>query len=82
MDKLKRYWWVVGMVVVVLLILGCLFYWYQWRPLKLREDCYQKASSSISDIIISRGDVEEANSLLGLKDKIYHSCLHSKGLKE
>ncbi|HBV58401.1 MAG TPA: hypothetical protein DEB73_04065 [Candidatus Magasanikbacteria bacterium] len=49
--KKSRWYWLI--VLVVILILGGLFYWYEWRPIKIRQECFkisQVSSQNITDI--------------------------------
>jgi len=36
MEKLKQYWLII---VIVLVVFGGLFYWFQWRPSQIRKEC-------------------------------------------
>lgn len=63
MNKLKQYWPIILLVVV---ILGGLFYWYEWRPSRIRTTCYWQ--SRVSDI--------------GVNEYKFDSCLKLKGLEK
>ncbi len=41
-EKIKKYQW-LSVMAVLLLIAGFAFYWYEWRPNKIRERCYAEA---------------------------------------
>ena len=37
MEKIKEY---KGIIILILIVLGAAFYWYEWRPSKIRKDCF------------------------------------------
>lgn len=56
-------------IILAILMIGGLFYWYEWRPSNIRQDCmnrFKKIEMKISSIDI-------------YKD-IYTLCLHQNGL--
>lgn len=36
MEILKKYWLII---LLAFAIIGGLFYWYEWRPVKIKHDC-------------------------------------------
>ena len=65
MQKLKQYWVIILLIVV---ILGGLFYWFELRPAKIISDC-----SSIA----------RSNAKLGYESfaSVYDDCLMANGIK-
>jgi hypothetical protein len=59
-EQIKKYWW----IIIVILIVGFSFYWYEWRPSQIRIEC-----SKVCDLIA--GEFCE--------DK-YQDCLFRHGL--
>jgi len=55
--------------IVVLLLVTALFYWFQWRPAKIRSYCDWKVRSK-TNWRVTKSYNEK-----------YNSCLHEKGLK-
>ncbi len=55
--------------VIVLLFIG-LFYWYEYRPSKIRKECITKAETHTGNMLPSK-TVVDAN---------YSNCLKSNGL--
>ena len=71
MTKLKQYW-LIG-VVVLIIFLGY-FYWFQWRPSQIVKQCDKEAVEKASD-------VDDGNQAIKIYDARYKSCLRAKGLK-
>lgn len=36
MKKLKKHW---AIILLIFLFIGGLFYWYEWRPSKIKQNC-------------------------------------------
>ena len=34
-QTLKKYWW----TIIIVLIIGRAFYWFEWRPAQIKHDC-------------------------------------------
>lgn len=49
MQKLKEYKYII---LMALLILGFVFYWYSWRPSKIRSSCFE-SSLARADLYIN-----------------------------
>lgn len=64
---LKRYWWVIPIV----LVLSGAFYWYEWRPIKIRKEC----------LIKLRDYSTESNKKAYELNVAYRLCIVAKGLK-
>lgn len=62
-GKWKRY----RIILVVILGIGSLFYWYEWRPSQIKKQCNESADRE------SEGWEKDY-------DYIYKKCLHNKGL--
>ncbi|KKU81028.1 MAG: hypothetical protein UY07_C0027G0009 [Parcubacteria group bacterium GW2011_GWA1_47_8] len=45
MEKIKEY---KGIIILILVVLGGAFYWYEWRPTQIRKDCFN-TSQDFSD---------------------------------
>lgn len=64
MGKLKEYKYII---LILLIILGFAFYWYEWRPTNIRKDCFNR--SQIFDAYADR-------------DKAYEICVMSNGINK
>ena len=77
MEKLKQY---KHIILIVLVILGLAFYWYEWRPNKIRFECNDSAFRS------SMASQDESsytqNGRMDLKGKFYKDCLRYNGLEK
>jgi len=62
-EKIKS---IYVILIVILIVLGFAFYWFQWRPTQIRKKCY--------DVAINIGGVNF--------DKNYQSCLLDHGLEK
>lgn len=73
MEKLKQYKFII---LIGLVILGFAFYWYEYRPTKIREKCFAEAEFDQ----VAKGKyigVYERT----LIDRYYSDCLMRFGLK-
>lgn len=55
--------------ILIVLVLGGAFYWFEYRPSQIRQECIKKAKAS-------QGNVSFRETLEGH----YSDCLRSKGL--
>ncbi len=85
----------VGMILVFLLIvIGGWFYWYEYRPLRIRQRCddlaSEKAINKMKDIRIKFGEFDEELAKTVEQEEMYNmddfkvyfdQCLEKHGLK-
>ena len=70
----------VVVIFVVLLVLGGVFYWYEWRPTQIRKECQWKTENTeYRDVLEKRiqlklGGTEE--------NDLYQICLREHGLEK
>ena len=57
-------------IVLILVILGVAFYWYEWRPSQIRMECSEIAKDKTTGL----GATYERY------ENYYESCLREKGL--
>lgn len=64
----------ISLICAIVSAFGFYFYWYQYRPAAIRQDCYQSVEATNPDYMkqVGLGD----DSTRGL----YDACLASKGL--
>ena len=62
--------------LLILIILGFAFYWYEWRPMKIRINCLNEMADG--KIKISGGDLNGIDKFEAMKN----ICLFEKGIKE
>lgn len=80
------------MAIVILLFVVGLFYWFQYRPSKIRSSCVEEASQEAKELLTTKaklpgGEEYEEASVRNLfleddYDFYYLNCLNSKGLSE
>lgn len=66
MEKVKQFKYII---ILVLVILGFVFYWYSWRPSNIVKACADRYLRVLSD---DRGD----------KEYVYKMCLLEMGLSQ
>lgn len=73
MDKLKQYKYII---LIVLVILGFIFYWYEYRPMKIKQQCS-------ADAQFDQRATMETNDLKRQEfiNMYYDDCLMRFGLK-
>lgn len=85
-DFLKQNWLKASLLVIIVVMVGGAFYWYEWRPSQIRKKCYFYLQ-------IGGGFVDEktADGLPSLKmipvpsdraDEFYRDCLRQYGLEK
>lgn len=62
--------------LVILVILGGAFYWFQWRPSQIRKECYNSAIKNPFNIYNSESE-RRAN-----LNFVYGNCLKRNGLEK
>ena len=68
--------------IVLFLIVGFLFYWFQVRPVMIRKVCNEYAYEQAKDTGQKRGiGLKEGWYVTDDRDYAYENCLHNKGLK-
>ncbi len=68
------------LIIFLALIIGGIFYWFEWRPTSIRKECSEWATV-YSNTLLRDGSFMESQ----YQDKRnfnYKTCLTDKGLKE
>lgn len=68
MEKLKEYKYII---LILLLVLGGCFYWFQLRPTLVKKECYKSSQTQIGKFSWNTQTNEY----------IYNECLLRYGLK-
>ena len=80
MDFLKENWFKVSFLAVVIVVIGGSFYWFQWRPQKIRIECNDSAfRGSMESLDVS---TQTQSGRMDLKYKFYKDCLRYSGIEE
>lgn len=77
MNEAKRETLVKIIAFWILLLIAGWFYWYEWRPAKIRGRCLAQVQSSLRVVSVSN-DIER-NRLIELE---YKNCIRVWGLAE
>lgn len=75
MDKIKKY---KGLIIIAL-IMGLAFYWYEWRPTTIKEGCAQYADRVAGNRIFGEDNIP-MEEIYKTYDNTYENCLKSRGL--
>lgn len=70
---------IVILTLLVLLVLGGAFYWFEYRPSQIRKDCARRAE----DILKSEQRSVPENAAIGLGEYeryVYERCIHLQGI--
>ena len=73
MDAIKKY---KELFIVGLVIIAFAFYWYEWRPIQIKKECYQFSSGGY----LSPQSPLKAINPFESPDERYKNCLREKGL--
>lgn len=72
MKKFSRILFAVLLIVTVSFV----FYWYEYKPSKIRSDCADKAFSALEKL----EDQQITAVTVPLHQYVYENCLHRSGL--
>jgi len=75
-QKFKSSWKLITIPLTIFVLIGLWFYWFQWRPSQVRNDCHKIAMQGAIDKI-AHDNLWSKNDY----DVYYEVCLHAKGLK-
>ncbi len=78
MEKIKQYKFII---LIVILILGFAFYWFEWRPSSIKKDCYNEAKEKAIEKF-TNSNLERLSGKFTKEDydAYYKWCLEQKGL--
>ncbi|MDO8452249.1 MAG: hypothetical protein Q7S79_00700 [bacterium] len=73
---LKKYW----RVIIAILIVGLIFYWYEWRPAQVRKECAARVHEKTTgfDAVLFLAKQGSQKDI----DNLYKNCLREKGIEE
>ena len=93
--ELKIHYIVIIVIILIIAVLGCVFYWYELRPSRIRSLCAEKAIDTIEEMMnsleedevghsyVKRFSNEGVISVIGDEyNTAYEICLKKNGLKE
>ncbi|OQX71073.1 hypothetical protein B6D52_02750 [Candidatus Parcubacteria bacterium 4484_255] len=78
----------IGIIILTVMILGFLFYWYEFRPSQIKKWCFIEAQEEAIKLLKTKAEIlekykEGAERDLYLEDDFeyyYKNCLRKKGL--
>jgi hypothetical protein len=73
MEKLKQYKYII---LIGLVVMGFAFYWYEWRPTKIKESC--SAEARFDQRTMAEQDDNKRQDFINM---YYNDCLMRFGLK-
>ena len=74
MIWLKENWFKLVLTVSVVVVLGLVFYWYEFRTAQAKKECTKKATEAV------RGNDYSIDTGVKAYDFVYENCLRQKGL--
>ena len=69
-------------IIVILLIAGGLFYWYEWRPSRVYIECQHKAKKWFKNYSEDKLESKFTSDKERAYNFIYENCLRQKGIDE
>ena len=73
MEKLKQYKYII---LILLITLGFVFYWFEYRPTKIKETCSAEAHMGLR--ILAEANDNKRQEMI---NSYYYDCLMRFGLK-
>jgi len=68
------------LLVIILLILGFLFYWFQWRPAEIRKKCVRAANITARKTTVFSIYGNPNAPFQQQSDWLYTQCCREKGI--
>lgn len=82
---MKRLYYLL--IVLLLLVAGSAFYWYEYRPVRIKKECYKKANDYKNSInstyngLLQDGIKTTEPNLDKFLNSEYEKCLMEEGIK-
>ncbi len=67
-------------VLIVLFVIGLLFYWFELRPSAIKKDCSGFAERTAADAVRSKSMDYYSSQRIALYEDTYKECLRDRGL--
>ncbi len=77
MEKLKEYKLII---ILVLVVLGGAFYWYEWRPSQIKKECNGQAYFDSYTTLKAGEFFANQSQLQDRQKKLYDDCLRYNGI--
>lgn len=66
-------------IIMIILIIGGGFYWFQIRPNKIYVKCNEESRNKLNELTKKNG-LETINEMKSFYDTTYNMCIRSKGI--
>ena len=74
---------IILIIIVIVLIGAGLFHWFEYRPIKIRQECTAKVNEWFEKIKeMGIDNWENADATIRVYELNYFRCLRERGLKE
>jgi len=73
---LQQNWFKVSFLLILVIVIGGFFYWFQWRPTQIKKECQRKIENHDGEL--SKNAIRSR--LLYEEGDIYDFCLRQQGL--
>lgn len=80
MQKFKQYLMIIIPVILIVIIVGVGFYWFQYIPYKTRKNCV-KTSVDFMQKSYTGSDIDSQDYYYSY-NLVYKICLNTKGVRE
>jgi hypothetical protein len=87
-NFLKDNWFKIILLIIIVAIINGAFYWFQWRPTRIRTNCLDKSRSDALYDIQASAEYPNMTTLQTAKEEellmhqIYQNCLKENGLEK
>jgi len=83
MAFLRKNSFKIFVIIAIFIVIGSLFYWYEWRPSEVRQNCYREAKYTESkldkiDIVQVSENISEIMNTGGCEIKV-EDCKYPTG---
>lgn len=83
MENYLKYNWFKIILVGIILLVGGVFYWFEFRPVQIRKDCIKKFPHAFRQKTSNDGQSAFYDFVEGVNDKEdYKKCLTERGLEK
>lgn len=79
-NFLKQNWFKLGLLFILIISIFSTFYWYEWRPSRIRVECNDSAFRSSMESQDESSYTQSGR--MDLKNKFYEDCLRYNGLEK
>ena len=76
-NCLKQNWFKISLLIIIIIVISGAFYWYEWRPTKIKERCSTEAHFDMRAVL----ELDD-NKRQEFINNYYDDCLMRFGLEK